>query len=347
MPGELTGRRLLIISPYADRPLYGGSIVRIHHLVRNLAKRNATWWVTRGPLTGEPPAPLAGHVSASRLRWLQVLNPVLVARLANLIRREKIDTLLACTLIPGVQGAMLKRLTGVRFLLDEHNVEHHLHPWLRPLEAWICRRADQVWCVSGLDRSALMHSFGLENVRVVPNGADLAALQMSALGRDGVMPQPGSAGRPVLLFFGVLGYAPNRQAVHIILKELAPRLKDCTILIAGAGSERFRDSGTVRFLGFVADLPGLLASVDAVVVPVIPSSGTRLKVLEALASGKPVVSTSAGVSGLDRTVLGSQLIVRDGWDAFASGVREALALPAQQPSAGLVAYDWERILEAL
>ncbi len=333
----LRGRRLLFLSPYADRPLYGGAVVRIHHLVRELCRLNQVWWVTRGPLQAPPPEGLAGHLAASPTRWRQLFDPLLLLRLSRAIRRHKIELILASTWIVGLHGVLLKHLTGRPLVLDEHNVEFRLTPWLRGWEGFLCRQADEVWGVSAADLGDLAASFGLMRMRLVPNGAEPGSRADRSRARQQLgLPQA----RPVALFFGVLRYAANREAVELILSELAPRLPDIQFLVAGVGCEQFQECANVRLLGFVDDLSVLLAACDVVVVPLRTGSGTRLKVLEALAAGRPVVSTSLGVAGLEV----SGVRVEDDWDAFADAVRAA---PGGPPPELPERYRWERIVEAL
>ncbi|GMU53831.1 MAG: hypothetical protein AMXMBFR33_29770 [Candidatus Xenobia bacterium] len=333
----LRGRRLLFLSPYADRPLYGGAVVRIHHLVRELCRRNQVWWVTRGPLQGPPPEGLAGHLAASPTRWRQLFDPLLVLRLARAIRRHRIELILASTWIAGLHGVLLKHLSGRPLVLDEHNVEFRLTPWLRGWEGFLCRQADEVWGVSADDLADLSASFGLKRLRLVPNGAEPGSQGDRSRARQRLgLPRE----RPVALFFGVLRYAANREAVELVLSELAPRLPDFEFLVAGVGCEQFQERANVRLLGFVDDLSVLLAACDVVIVPLRTGSGTRLKVLEALAAGRPVVSTSLGVAGLEV----SGVRVEDDWDAFAEAVRTA---PGASPPELPERYRWERIVEAL
>lgn len=311
--------------------------MRIHHLVRELCRRNQVWWVTRGPLQAPPPEGLAGHLQASPARWRQLLDPLLLRLLARAISRHQIELILASTWITGLHGVLLKRLTGRPLILDEHNVEFRLTPWLRAWERFLCRQADEVWGVSDADLGDLAASFGIERLRLVPNGAEPLCLPDRSDARQR-LDLPGE--RPVALFFGVLRYAANRQAVEMVLNELAPRLPEFLFLVAGVGCEQFQPRANVRLLGFVEDLSVLLAACDVVIVPLRTGSGTRLKVLEALAAGRPVVSTSLGVAGLEV----SGVRVADDWDAFAGAMRGAPgAAPPQLPER----YRWERIVEAL
>ena len=138
-------------------------------------------------------------------------------------------------------------------------------------------------------------------------------------------------GRPAtLLFVGLLTYPPNVDAARYLVAEVAPRLWTClpdtVIRLVGKADGRVRelhDPPRVLATGWAENMSTELARADVVVVPVRYSSGTRIKILEAFAHRIPVVSTRAGVAGLD--ALGDQhLLVADAPGAFADACREAL-----------------------
>lgn len=131
-----------------------------------------------------------------------------------------------------------------------------------------------------------------------------------------------------LLFVGFLGYAPNDDAVRWLADELAPAIRaqlaeGYEFLIAGAGASqalagRMADSG-LRHLGFVPDLAPVYrdADADAVLVPLRYGSGTRIKILEAFAHGRPVVSTRQGMEGI-AAVPDRDFLIADDACGFAS-----------------------------
>lgn len=203
--------------------------------------------------------------------------------------------------------------------------------WL--LEGLACRAAARVTCVSELDRVALMRGFALDRARVdvVSNGVDARAVAPS---------EPSTTA----LFFGVLDYAPNTEAVRVIDREIAPRLPAVSFVVAGRGTVGPLRSPNVRCIGFVPDLHRLLASAAVVVVPLLHGSGTRIKILEAVAAGRRVVSTAVGASGLDRTVVGEALVVTEGWDAFAAAVEDAIRRGPVAVSPGFLdTFSWDAI----
>lgn len=336
-------RRFLFISPYAEQPTYGGAVARVNALARHLAREGDIWWARR---PGPPLSDVAAiRVDASGGRWGQILDVGLVRRLLALGRRERFDTVVASTVLSALHGWIVARSLRRPFLFDDHNVEWALMrgmgqfawPLMWLLERLACRGAARVTCVSEADRRALVRSFRLDDGRVdvVTNGVDMPSLSAG----------PVEDTRSVL-FFGVLNYGPNVEALQSIDCEIAPRLPHVTFVVAGMGTPPRLRSSNVRVAGFVPDLGALLRTASVVIVPLIHGSGTRIKILEAVAAGRRVVSTSVGAEGLDRSVLGDALVVADGWDAFAAAVdvarlRGAIEVPADFADR----YAWRSVFE--
>eukprot|EP01037_Dinobryon_pediforme_P005819 gene5819-5884_t len=130
---------------------------------------------------------------------------------------------------------------------------------------------------------------------------------------------------PVLLFLGGYGYGPNRDAAERLITRIWPLVRtkrpDARLVIAGKSPEHipsFVDCPErVEFTGFVTDLDALYARVRVITCPITSGGGTRLKLLEAAAYGKPMVSTSIGAEGLKfRT--GQEIMIADHDVAFAA-----------------------------
>jgi glycosyltransferase involved in cell wall biosynthesis len=354
--------RLLLLSPYAPEPLYGGAVVRIHHLARVLARRHEMWWACRGPLP--PHLPCAALANAP-YRWAALFNPLYLWRLVKLVRSERIPTVLISSIVSGVHALALHALTHTRLIYDAHNVEHDQMRragsrwwYLMYLLEWLlCRRASEIWCVSRDDAELLTRRLRVpaNRIRVVPNGADINALRLGSPDRNGLLRAHGlDAAHPALLFFGVLSYAPNARGVELLASEVEPRLRARgfrgDLAVAGVGSEALaRRYPNLKFVGFVPAIAPLVRAVDAIVVPLESGSGTRLKIIEALACGTPVVTTSIGAEGLSRETCGSGLRVADDWEHFADEVMASLQMPRPVPlsEAFVRTHDWDQILQAV
>jgi polysaccharide biosynthesis protein PslH len=181
----------------------------------------------------------------------------------------------------------------------------------------------------------------------VANGVDTSAWSPP--------PEPESAARePLLLFTGTLSYPPNAEAVEWLLAELWPRIRTATpgarLAIVGKDppeAARRLEDPSVTVTGWVDDVKSWFSRASVVLVPIRSGGGTRLKVLDGLASGRAIVSTTAGAEGIDVRD-GEHLLLADGADAFAAAVARAVREPGLR--AGLAAsgrrlarerYDWD------
>jgi glycosyltransferase involved in cell wall biosynthesis len=223
---------------------------------------------------------------------------------------------------------------------------------LRREELAIYRDADGVYLCSTADERRLLDEVPGVRTAVIPNGANLEHYQPRS-------DDPPPDGRTVV-FFGHLSYVPNVDAVNYFVRHIWPRVAEahpkarCKIiggrplpsLLALAGPR-------VEVTGFVSDLRPHLAAAAAVVVPLRLGGGTRLKIVEAMAMGKAIVSTSLGAEGIE-AVPGRDILVEDQPAAFADAVNRLLAEPALAERIGQSArrlvvarYDWSEAAWAL
>lgn len=198
--------------------------------------------------------------------------------------------------------------------------------------------------VSERDREDLLCALPRARVEVVPNG--VASDELT------VTPEP--EGPPVLLFTGTLNHPPNAEGIEWFADEAWPairaRLPDAKLLVVGRepprSVTRLGSRPGIEVVGPVADMREWYARSTAVVVPLLSGGGSRLKILEALACGRAVASTSAGAEGLDLAP-GRELVIADGAEAFAGATLRLLgdpplrgALAAAGRSAAEKRYDW-------
>lgn len=339
--------RILFLSPFPAKPLYGGAVVRNHHLAQALSRRYEVWASFVGP-SGD--SRFAGEVPLRREGALALFDPRFLSRAYREIHRAGIEVIVSTSLIAGLHGALLKLATGRRFWMDEHNVEWHCSKryghrlwWLIfLLEGLVLQVADHVTCVSDEDRERLIKSFFLppDKVTVAPNGVDFSAL--AEVGTPAVK----RSARKRVLFFGVLDYPPNRQAVEFLGDEIAPKLSPgVEIRVAGRGGkdlvERFP---ALNFLGFVDDIHALVHESDGLVVPIFSGGGTRMKILETIACGRPVVSTACGAEGIDRQAAGEALTIAETAEEMVAWIeRLPKGLHIEPSERFKELYDWETI----
>jgi glycosyltransferase involved in cell wall biosynthesis len=363
-------KNLLVISPFESWPLSQGSIVRTHHLVQFLGQRHKIWYAFRGRPQQPPPSTLYNSIANTPNRFSQLFSLRFLVQLWRTIRTEDIDAILVAQIWSALHGLLLKWLTGKPFIFDNHNVEyvrfrrmgHVAWPLVALLEWAACHTADHIICVSETDKKRLVRSFRLppHKLQVAANGADVAQIQQHPVDLAATKKRWGLAtNEAMVLFFGSLNHAPNAQAAGIILDEIAPRLASqagcLKLVIAGLGDAAYLRArqrplpANILFTGFVNDIIALIKSADLIIVPIRSGSGTRFKIIESAACGRPIISTTLGAEGLDRAAFGGLLTICDDWDAFAQHIRHHLSQPGQYnvPAAFRATYDWQHIFDGV
>ncbi|HAL61073.1 MAG TPA: glycosyl transferase family 1 [Chloroflexi bacterium] len=219
---------------------------------------------------------------------------------------------------------------------------------LRRYEAWACRRADQVVAVSETDKEALCRLVPGLPVSVVPNGVDTQYYQPTEGETDGS-----------LVFTGKMDFRPNVDGVLWFFERVWPlvkgRLPQARLLVVGRNpsprlSPLLQDP-QVRVTGFVPDVRPYIAQANIYLVPLRMGGGTRLKVLEAMAMGKAIVSTSLGCEGIKTT--GQELVIADNESDFAQRVIDLWGDEKRRKGLGVAArrlakeYDWKVITPLL
>jgi glycosyltransferase involved in cell wall biosynthesis len=223
---------------------------------------------------------------------------------------------------------------------------------LRREELAAYRDADGVYLCSASDEQRLLRVLANARTAVVPNAANTEYYQ-PRLG------DPPPDGRTVV-FFGHLSYVPNVDGVRYFIQEIWPRIvavhpDACCKVIGSSPASSLTElaSPRVEFTGFVPDLRPHLATAAAVIVPLRLGGGTRLKIVEAMAMAKAIVSTSLGAEGIE-AVPGRDLLIADHAKDFADAVNRLLADPVLTANIGESArrlaterYAWSSAAQTL
>jgi glycosyltransferase involved in cell wall biosynthesis len=325
------------VPPKAGARFYG-------RLVRNLAS----------PL----PYSVASHASRSMQRAMD-----------RLAAQDPPD-LWHCEWTPYAQ-AMYRR--PGRWVVMAHNVESVI--WQRyteaetnPLKCWFLRQqwkkfehferwaynaATRAVAVSAEDAERIEQLFGVGSVDVVDNGVDTAFFTP-----DNTVPREPHR----ILFLGSLDWRPNLDAVRLLLDDIFQRVRAAepraSLDIVGrkppdALRAELANREGVRLHADVPDVRQFLRRAGVLAVPLRIGGGSRLKILEALATGLPVVTTTVGVEGL-RLTPGTHCTVADGSEGFAAAVLDTLSNPGaarDQAAAGrarvLRDYNWAGLADRL
>lgn len=222
---------------------------------------------------------------------------------------------------------------------------------MRVFERRVCRRSDAIVAVSPDDRDRLVREYGAAPVYDIPTGVDTAYFRPS-----GAVPR-----EPFhLVFTGSMDWLPNDDAMMYFIHEMWPAIRDAipgaVLTIVGRDpyprlKERARTDPHIVVTGRVDDVRPYIERASVYVIPLRIGGGTRLKVFEAMAMEKPIVSTSVGVEGLPVTD-GDDVLIADQPRAFAGAVlrllkEEAFARRLGRRAAANVRarFGWERVAQ--
>ena len=354
-------RRILIVSPFLPYPLSHGGAVRIYNLCRALsgrvdfaliavrenqesvdyAKLHDVFREVRivdvdqvARSSGDLPEPVRGH-ECPTLR--AVITDVCRSWRPDLVQFEYTQT-----------AALKDAAAGIPCILVEHDITFSLYRQLaenepcrksrREYQRWLAfenhwlGRYDAVWTMSEADRALAVHAGGRDPGRTfcIPNGVDTERFR----------PCDSASAEPELLYVGSFRHLPNLMAFNHLRTAIMPlvwkKFPGVVLrVVAGPRHQYFwkhldlrshaqpLDSRIVLH-DFVEDLRPWYARATVVVAPLQVSAGTNIKVMEAMACGKAIVSTTPGCAGLDLTD-DCDLLIRNGADAFADAVCTLLA----------------------
>jgi ribosomal protein S18 acetylase RimI-like enzyme len=337
-------QRVAIVTPYFPWPLSHGGAVRIYYLLREIAAEFDVVLVSfsEGQEEIGPVAEICSKIVLidkpryREPRWstlappevMEYRSPAMREALARVRREYRIDAV-------QVEYTALAPYGGD--ILVEHDVTFSLYEQIwrreRSLSAWWdywrWRRFERKWVrryrrvvvMSEQDRALLGKG------TVVPNGVDLARFLPE-------IERPGQR----LLFIGSFRHFPNIVAFRFLMEDVWPRLREripeaCVTVVAGpdpllywrehTGLAELPQDDRVQVMGFVSDVRPLYVETNLVLVPTLVSAGTNLKVLEALAMDRAVISTASGCAGLGLEH-GVNVWIADSSLDFADGVLKLL-----------------------
>jgi len=351
----------------------GDSATRLHEYTSELKKycekvetwelpypsRSLRWW------TGLALSPLFQAPFTCRMLWSEKLvvkwRRVLEKHPGALLHFDSLDLAL-----------FAEGLGDFRKVLNHHNCESamadrrarmepspvkraylRLHASkLAKLESRLCHQFEVNTVVSELDARTLRDRNPKAHTHIVENGTDTRYFVPSA-----VPEEPKS-----LIFAGSLNWYPNLSAIRFFTRDVWPLVKqqcpDVRLYLAGQNPPSWlvrqtAEDPRIRLVPNPEDIRPWVARASAFICPILDGGGTRLKILDAMAMGKPVVSTSIGCEGL-QVKHGENILIADSPESFATEACRLLEndlLRHQIATAGrnLVAdqYSWERIAHQL
>jgi glycosyltransferase involved in cell wall biosynthesis len=350
---------ILILSPFFPFPLDQGGRIRVFNIIKHLSRDHK---VTLACLCGEavvdygPLKEYCGEIIAVERRpalvhdllyflfsrepfnYVSYSSPVLRKELQRLCKRKTFD-LIQIEFSTMWQYADLFK--GIPVVLDAHNIESKIIRQVREFyknpvrkllysleEEKLRRKEERAWrecslcfTVSDDERIAIASHLGQSDKAVtISNGVDPARFEFIL--------KKGTDRR--LLLLGGMRFQPNLDSALYFLDSILPvlreKLPEVKLDIVGRELRRINNHASYQGVEFHEDVPDALPyfrKADALVVPLRHGAGTRIKILEAMAAGLPVVTTSKGCEGLE-VKHAEHLLIADSPDAFAAAVTRVI-----------------------
>jgi glycosyltransferase involved in cell wall biosynthesis len=219
--------------------------------------------------------------------------------------------------------------------------------------------ANHIITVSSNDKSRLIEKYGVaeEKIAVIPSGAKIINLKTIDNKNETRKGFGIRENEIVILFHGSYSYHPNKEAIDLIIDYVAPiigkEFENVLFLLAGNGTP-IVEKMNVKSIGFVEDLYSLLNIADIAIVPILQGGGTRLKILDYMGVGVPIVTTKKGIEGINAKNSEHAIIVDDVNEEFIDAVillvnnkEERERIGANSRRLVEEEYDWDKIGEKL
>ncbi len=316
---------------------------------------------------------LAGHADMARRFWSEEF----AAALRDISGGRAYDAILVSIEMADYLPALHRDQPGALLIYDALNAEYDLQwrialqdlqmptRWplaaysliqtarLRRVEAGLCRNVSHVLACSLADSDKLAQLDHATPITTIPNAIRVKDYQ----GKVGQAAIP----HPALVFTGKMDFRPNVDAALWLAGDILPRIRQrlpgAHLTIVGqkphSRLDALRSRDDVTLTGFVPDVKPYLAAADVYVAPLRMGSGTRFKLLEAMAMGKPIVSTRLGAEGLS-VQDGREMRLADRAEEFAGAVIDLLnderrrrALGEQARRLVSDSYDWGAVIPKL
>lgn len=363
-------KKILIIVPYKFLPANSGGHRYIEGWIQALSK------VAKVTVIGTED----NQISTTSYRLLPALSPsifrysdiTLKGTIKELIARNQYNLLIWEHPYFAWLANLIKKETAIPYILHTHNIEHLRFkslgkwwwPFLKLYENWAFQKADKISFITPEDQQfatdewkinltdCIQVPYGVQQIEYPTNRQEAKEIICKRHQID--------SNTPILLFNGPLSYLPNREALEIIITKIEPQLKNqlpnYRIIICGGNTPKkwkFQDQikkSPYINVGFVNDLENYIKAAQVLVNPILKGGGVKTKVIESIALGTPVVTTSMGAIGIDIHCTGEMLQSTDAndWTNFSSKIIELCSNttnPSTTPASFYEKYNWDKIIE--
>ena len=296
-------------------------------------------------------------VTADNYNISRFFSPDMDIRLIQLLSQEEFDIIHLESLFVTPYIPTLRRYSKARIVLRSHNLEHVIQERIakgernilkKPYRKFLARQLKeyerevlkQVDGVAAITDAAAQHmrEHGCETpIITVPFGID-----------PGDYEAPMPPGRPIFFHLGSMDWMPNEEGIRWLLRTVWPRVikKHPEAKLHLAGNRMPKDMIRARLpgttvVGRVPDANRYIAQRHVMLVPLFSAGGMRVKIIEGMAMGKCIISTTIGAEGIDHTP-GKNILIADTAAAFTDQIDKVLAEPQLADAIGKEAWKLVR-----
>ena len=303
------------------------------------------------------------------------INVDFIMKFAKIIQRQKIDIVQVSSPYGVIASKLVTKLLrkNVPIIYDAHNVQLDIAQCslndpkatcvekmfalvYMPLQERIAVKcADHIIAVSHEDKMRFIEKYGIDErkVTVIPSGVNIIDLAILK-DKNGIKEELGiDENKLVIISHGSYFHPPNREAIGLIKNYLAPEImkvdKDVVFVIAGFDVPIFEEDN-IKSVGFIEEIYSLIHAADMAIAPILCGGGTRLKILDYMGVGLPIVTTKKGIEGINAKN-GEEVVIVDGVNAkFIDDIKYLLNNERERGRIGANArrlaeeeYDWDKI----
>lgn len=356
---------IMVVSPWTEFPARSGASLRTYKICEFLIESgnevflfNAKRYIVEETFKS-PHLKIIDYRNPTRLHYF--FDPNLFLKMIRTIKKEKIDLIFLTYPSQGLMVLAISKIFNIPYILDEHDL-HFLRfekiGWkmisrlFYYLEKFLIKRAMEVLAVSAREKELIEEHFKRIPL-LVPNGVDIDRFNPDVDGRK-LKERLGLKSNFCILFFGKLDYQPNREAVIRINEEIAPvvseKYSNIKFLVVGQNPPSLKYHPSILITDSVAEIEKYIALSDLIIVPLSAGGGTRIKILEAMACGKVVISTPIGAEGLGLEA-GKEIIIVE-LDEFSQTILRVIEKgpdPEMKEIARrrAIEYSWDKTLRPL
>ena len=361
-------KRVLLIAPYKYLPYETGGQKLIGQFTEELGKQCQLFVIS----TRSNDASKAQHyelIKCLNPSFFRYLDISLVKRIIDVIKIEKIDFIIWEHPYYAWLAWIIKKLTGIKTIFHTHNIEFQrfksMGKWWWPIlklyEKFCFTLADKICFITDADAGFAIDNWKISNEKCysLPFGVEIEKYPLDKKEAATTIREKykiASQDR-LLLFNGALDYAPNSEALEVILNKINPLLINSgiayKIIICGKGLspalnelKEYKEKNIV-YAGFVPDIETYFKAADILLNPVQSGGGIKTKMIEAIAFGASVVATKTAATGLNPSICNEKLmIVNDSdWESFAKTVIENNTYNNNTPIEFYNEYNWAKIVQ--